>query len=249
MNLDWDDSEEFVVRAVPPPQAQEWLSQVCTSESGLASSWWQYAESFSAAADRLVKDSPKCARDTDLYPIVFLYRHSLELRLKDIIDVSSRLLGGCEQPRRQHDLVALWKKARVQIERVFSDESSAENLQALEERIKEFNEIDARSDRFRYPFHNSGCPWPLGVSGIDVRCLKNLMADICSLLSAARWQMIYCKESERGLSSLEICAKWTMGTEDPADVARLAQFMIKLRESSDAIMAKVVGIDQGTTRE
>ena len=53
-----------------------------------------YATAYKEAAEKLVKDviTSRRQRDTLVYPIVFLYRHYIELRLKEIIRAGRKFL-------------------------------------------------------------------------------------------------------------------------------------------------------------
>lgn len=57
--------------------------------------WWVYAEGYARGAEILVRHVVDGNRDLDflVYPIVFLYRHHLELALKDLIRGAGDLLG------------------------------------------------------------------------------------------------------------------------------------------------------------
>ena len=105
--------------------------------------------------------------DFRAYPIVFLYRHALELYLKAIILVGSGMLTLKDQPviERQklfstHNLDLL----RQDVERVFAvygwgwdlGNSHFGSVTNLREIIGEFHEIDYGSYSFRYPVNTKG---------------------------------------------------------------------------------------------
>ena len=105
--------------------------------------------------------------DFRAYPIVFLYRHALELYLKAIILVGSGMLTLNSQPEieRQklfdtHDLDQL----RGEVERVFAvyewgwdlGNSNFGSVTDLRTIIGEFQKIDPVSSSFRYPVNKKG---------------------------------------------------------------------------------------------
>lgn len=57
--------------------------------------WLFYVEGYRIAAERLVDNvlTTQTERDTLIYPIVFLYRHYIEIQLKEIIIIGSEYLG------------------------------------------------------------------------------------------------------------------------------------------------------------
>ena len=100
--------------------------------------------------------------DFRAYPIVFLYRHALELYLKAIILVGSDMLTLKDQPKiERHELFNNHNldQLREYVECVFeaygwgwdlgnSNFGSVSDLRTI---IGEFHEIDPRSSSFRYP--------------------------------------------------------------------------------------------------
>jgi hypothetical protein len=96
------------------------------------------AASFKRAGDTLLAAS--LANDTAhelLYPILFNYRHSIELFLKST----------SEPAHRNHDLTGLVEHFR----RVVREQLGAEVPGWIVESLNEFHDVDGRSTTFRYP--------------------------------------------------------------------------------------------------
>ena len=105
--------------------------------------------------------------DFRAYPIVFLYRHALELYLKAIVLVGSDMLTLKDQPKMERQQLFTTHnldKLRQEVERVFavygwgwdlgiSKLGSVANLRKV---IGEFQEIDPGSYSFRYPVDTEG---------------------------------------------------------------------------------------------
>lgn len=75
--------------------AVDWQNNACTSGGWIIDPWDLYADGYREAADHLVErivEGQSLTLDTIVYPIVFLYRQYLELRLKQLIPLSGRLL-------------------------------------------------------------------------------------------------------------------------------------------------------------
>ena len=126
--------------------------------------WDGYAMAYKIAADRLV-DSLQRGPVSELYqvfPIMFLYRHYLELRLKEILRILRDWDGRWDANIPHiHDSPKLWEEVRQLLEK-FDDrivehiddarlEEGAAIFDAIEQRVKEFDEIDHGSFNFRYP--------------------------------------------------------------------------------------------------
>ncbi len=107
--------------------------------------------------------------DFRAYPIIFLYRHALELYMKAIVLVGSDMLAlrrelvfDREKLFQTHNLDVI----RREVERVFTvygwgwdlGSSSIGSVNDLRDIVGEFQAIDAKSDAFRYPVDTKGAP-------------------------------------------------------------------------------------------
>lgn len=102
-----------------------------------------------------------------LIPILFLYRHALELQLKEILArldiLDDKELDKKEKKRRyRHGLNALWLDVQERLPNHLAPEQSSELLEPLEDRLdyveenlRRFDEVDPWSLRFRYPNEES----------------------------------------------------------------------------------------------
>jgi len=130
-----------------------------------------YATGYKDAGDRLVElvVAELNGRDTLIYPIVFLYRQYIELRLKEIIKQGRVLLEKPEKITKTHNLLTLWADAKKIIDQVFEHETdSSDSLKYAEHVIKAFSTIDKKSYSFRYPINLKGQPNLEGVKYINI---------------------------------------------------------------------------------
>ena len=113
-----------------------------------------YAIGYKRAADMLIERVQKEQHlfdiNTLVFPIVFLYRHYLELRLKSIIKEGYAVFDERKNVPETHDLYKLWNKANelrikaeIEIKKKYSD--------LVFSCIKDFAQIDPFSEAFRYP--------------------------------------------------------------------------------------------------
>ena len=115
-----------------------------------------YFRAASILADELLFNG---FREYEAYPVVFLYRHCLELYLKNILfksDMLSTLKGVQDMPtakqRNGHDIVALSKDAAAILHKLFpEDESLEEATQEILRITSEFEQMAPRADWYRYP--------------------------------------------------------------------------------------------------
>lgn len=148
----------------------DWHNNAClnfVSDHG-----WGYTEGYLRAAELLTEHIDTHGRDQDLlvYPLVFLFRHHIELAIKRIITMSLLMVS---DPARykikaSHNLNTLWADARKLVSEVDSTFPRA-NHKNIDEVIKELIRIDERSTAFRYDRTQEGEPSLPGISLINTR--------------------------------------------------------------------------------
>ena len=148
--------------------------------------WDLYCDGYRQAADTIVgrfidrrtKLNEYSSYHASLaYPIIFLYRHYLELRLKELFIGYGHLLGDSTKIGG-HKLTSLWHEVRERADRA-SPESTPEideDMDALEGIVREFAGIDPNSVTFRYP-----------VDKKDNVTLPPIEIDLLRLKEAMRW--------------------------------------------------------------
>lgn len=162
----------------------DWWHNACLNY--LKDHWNSYADGYKKAADLLVKhvDNTHSNQDILVYPVVFLYRQHIELRLKILIRDGNQLLDIPEKFPLHHRIDDLWKQCRIILEKVWPTDS-AEELEAIEECINQFSEKDPSSMAFRYPTDKDGSPLLPGISHINLRNLAEIITRISSFLDCA----------------------------------------------------------------
>ena len=125
--------------------------------------------------------------DDLVFPVAYLYRHHLELILKELVRLGIRLgaLDRCEEAMGGHNLHKLWNKAKQLILQVWPD-SPDTDLQAVEQVILEFHKLDPSGQAFRYARdkdggqHLAGAPERVGLNN-----LKSVVDAVSAFLDAA----------------------------------------------------------------
>ncbi|MFC1834352.1 hypothetical protein ACFL2Q_06425 [Thermodesulfobacteriota bacterium] len=134
--------------------------------------WGLYAMGFKEAADLLVNhvEEGGISQDFLVYPVGFLYRHYLELAMKDLIRLGRELQYIDEPVPRTHNIQRLWGICRQVLLSAFPDDPT-EELDEIERLIDELSRGDPKSTAFRYPEETSGS---LSLPGIDLINLSGL---------------------------------------------------------------------------
>ena len=120
--------------------------------SGFTADTIEIAWAFRAAGDRLLEAAADSRESWEAaYPILFCYRHALEVNLKAVTPGISK----------GHDLKTLWERVRDSIK----DRYPTDQIGLLGDPIMEFHDIGPRSTRPREPSAASAdAPGPRGNS-------------------------------------------------------------------------------------
>lgn len=143
-----------------------------------------YEEGYKRAAELLVGATQgETFPDGLLYPIVFLYRHYLELRLKSLLN--SRPWEESSEPSKSpdHKLEPLWEIVKGSVIPRVWPEVQPEPVEAVDNCIKEFQEQDLNSTEFRYPEDRSGCQQTVkNIESVDIANFSEVMTRIANFL-------------------------------------------------------------------
>ncbi len=157
---------ESIFGKSPPPREDDVLFRAAEVGTNACISYWHnvnypYKNGFRMAASRLALQVCETHSDQDslVYPILYLYRHHLELVLKDVFRTVAKLLDhsiadGEEKTLGRHDLVPLWELIAPLLEPLcdFAGENPipAEDIEGVRSYLRQLNEHDPDGQRFRY---------------------------------------------------------------------------------------------------
>lgn len=138
-----------------------------------------YTEGYRRAADILIRHIDESGRDQDflVYPVVFLYRHHIELLIKQIIALA---LGLADEPEKyaykkdDHNLNSLWSVAQRLVMEV-DDSYRPSDFRPVKGVVKELHLADQRATDFRYARKNDGTRSLEGVRYINTRLFGEKM--------------------------------------------------------------------------
>ncbi|EJQ0716799.1 hypothetical protein NZN85_004471 [Salmonella enterica] len=145
-----------------------------------------YTEGYRRAADILIGHIDASGRDQDflVYPVLFLYRHHLELLIKQIIGLALTL---AEEPDRHqykkddHNLNNLWPLAQKLILEV-DDRYRPSDFKIVKEVVKVLHQADERATDFRYARRNDGTRSLDGIHYVNTRRFGEQMGEVSDLL-------------------------------------------------------------------
>jgi|CXWL01.1.fsa_nt_gi hypothetical protein len=169
--------------------------------------FWAFAKGYTIAANRLAASLLEAPRfsDYEAYPVVFLYRHALELSLKHVIysggelAVFRRMDDINEQLKNNHDLVDLSRTAGKVLALLFPNDEMCGGLNTSVAAIcKDWSQIDPRSDAYRYPIDTKGRPSTKKHQVVNLKVLATRMSAVLEDIDTIHFglDMETCKAQE-----------------------------------------------------
>lgn len=129
----------------------QWLASMKVDDAYIATA-------FKEAGDKIIKELSRGEdiKHCDMFfmPIAYLYRHSMELQMKEIIRLGIRL-GLIEKDEKltdvlkDHNLHYLWNVVR-KVVAAYWPNGPQDDLNAAERIVQEFHQIDKCGQNFRY---------------------------------------------------------------------------------------------------
>jgi hypothetical protein len=176
-NLPWPDDSTCVFRAGDPSLNLAWIPQT-------AHQWQCYAAGYREAADRLYQSWCVSRHDSLIFPIVFLFRHYTELRLKELVQSAADLLDLPADWKCKHRIDILWHRLKPLLRDVEPD-GSERDLDNAERLLLELAARDPISTEFRYPEDMDGKRHLADLQRIDVVNFFMAMSQLSALLDGA----------------------------------------------------------------
>jgi hypothetical protein len=165
-------------------------------------------EGYRKSADALVDRALDDWREADflIYPILFLYRHALELNLKYIINVYGHQVG-VEPAWNSHNFKVLWPRFLEVLEGFGTDDPDRAD-QIVGGVIAQFGNVDPGSFSHRYPCDRFGNPIPLVQDRLNLETLKDVMDGVFGFLPERMAIWIASRMPKNGTSRLCLNSNW-----------------------------------------
>jgi hypothetical protein len=142
-----------------------------------------YRHGYFETARALVRGGRGIPPDTAFYPGVFLFRHAVELSLKQLIADVFVVAGKTPQPRmltREHDLAALWATLKPQLDAWLDCEryggEPLPDSHEVDDLIADLAPVDLDGVAFRYPTTTAGGDCHPPFSSVDLGSIEHAMS-------------------------------------------------------------------------
>ena len=155
-----------------------------------------YLESANALIEITFSDSSKL--DVYIYSAVFLYRHSVELWLKELIWMSNFVLGRGKTFPKKHDLMELWQSLKSNASSLLKSDFplNMNEVQYVETTIEEIMKYDPESDAFRYPLDKKMQRPHSDVNHVNVKSLYERFNQIHEYFGRISYMIDYLYEAQ-----------------------------------------------------
>ena len=127
-------------------------------------------------------------RDFLIYPILFNYRHAIELAIKWVITQYGSYSTVQVDDIEHHNLWKLWQMCKQIIIEVGSE---SETIFVVEGVIKEFHDLDKSAQAFRYPNNKEGVLFVLPYRMIDLQNIRDVMEGISLFFNGVDGQLAH----------------------------------------------------------
>ena len=155
-----------------------------------------HANAFKEAASMIVTNLSEGGHDPFpcdpfFFPVAYLYRHAIELLLKEAIGYAVRLdlishSKQLEVVLSSHNLYGLWNKLKPGI-KAFWPDAERDSLCAAERIVAQFHRVDKTGQALRYPTAKDGAPLPtadgIALDVVNLQQLGSVAGGLCNFLN------------------------------------------------------------------
>ena len=151
----------------------------CVGHNGGPYSYDDYSRGYFWAGDRLVKSLQQNSSDLDvvIYPVVYVYRHGIELALKHLAIHLPSVLDEHDEVKQTHKLIDNWNIIRPLIMKCdYLDPKNT--VPTVDKILTDFTEIDASGEVFRFPESRRGEKYLEDTSFINIEVFGEVMSTL-----------------------------------------------------------------------
>lgn len=154
--------------------------------------WYGYMNAGDALIAACTEDPS--LRDILIYPILFNYRHGIEIAMKVINSEYGRYSTVDVSDLSGHDLTKSWSICKE----IITEVESNEHIRPVERILEDFDQIDKSAQTFRYPEDMRGNFIELPEEYFDLQNIRDVMQGVFNYFDAVYSQLDdYCSGMEQ----------------------------------------------------
>jgi hypothetical protein len=162
----------------------------CVGRNGGPYDFFAYSLGYFHAAKNLAQarneNSPLV--DLQVYPLVFTFRHAVELALKDLAASLPRLWDEKDEVKLTHDLLDNWQVVRLYITRPPVFDPTDAIVPAIDRIISDLIAIDPTGQAFRFPEARNGNRFLQDTSIINIEVISEAVDTVSEAMEY--WHMV-----------------------------------------------------------
>lgn len=161
----------------------------CVGRNGGPYTFYAYSRGYFHAGERLIRSvfSNQLSMDVLIYPIIFCFRHGIELAIKDLVIILPELWNQTNAIQLTHDLLDNWTliKGYLSQEPFPSNDSTPDDVEKV---LTDLIALDPDGQTFRFPSARDGKLFLQDTAIINLE----VFADAMSLVTVAfdYWQTL-----------------------------------------------------------
>jgi hypothetical protein len=148
----------------------------------------RYALGYRLVADTVVDSLRGSMGHVVVFPVCYLYRHYLELKIKHLTSLAKFVLNEEHTFLTGHELGDLWKECRPLLEKMMPDRSKAV-FDTVGNCVDAFASFDFEGEYSRYPEDVQGRAWKQSVKDLSLQRMQDAISDVADLLDTFYYQM------------------------------------------------------------
>jgi hypothetical protein len=193
--IDWPDVPRIAFGAGPDYRLNAKIGLAFSSPYEMT----PFVDGYKEAAEAVFKhiESGDGSPDFLVLPLAFLWRHCIELSLKEIIALGRLSEGRRFEFPKHHRLLDLWRDAKPYIVETGSPDYHGPEVDNVESNITEFAKIDPQGEGFRYLRDRRGNPSLREAPELlNVRRLHEALSPVANFLSGVSSQLMVWLEAQ-----------------------------------------------------
>jgi len=152
----------------------------CVGRNGGPYDFSAYSRGYFEAGVRLVQSlfHNESYVDIIVYPVIYIYRHAIELGLKHLAYRLPPLFEEKQPIRLTHRLIDNWLLVREYLEKLPDGGNDPTHIQLVDKVIKDFVQLDPKGETFRFPQSKDGDIHLLDTSVINIEIFAAAMIKV-----------------------------------------------------------------------
>lgn len=125
----------------------------CVGSNGGPYNYIDYSYGYFSSAKILAEKTltTEMGMDLSIYPLVFLYRHAIELSLKNVIYFLWELNAHERKIIKSHNIIELWKSAKQMLQETRELKEDKEIIAFVDKFLQDISDLDSTAEVFRFP--------------------------------------------------------------------------------------------------